>query len=288
MKPHYYLLAGIALLFSSCSLFSSDDDSEPVLISGCTDPNSFNYNGDADSSDGSCLSMIGCVGYSGGMNNSGTIGSTLQDPNWDQKMIEEIAIQRNFFNGIPASVYILYEPSPEYKNAYASPNGQILFGYHMFYYTVATYGELPVAGILAHEWGHRTQFSFGWPYQRSSIMELEADAFSGYYMALAKQYAWNNIQSYYANVYATGDYNYHHPSHHGTPNQRLAAAYFGVQTAIQALKNGVPYSYEELHQLFLNEIENVIVAGRASYNFKEVVYPKDLTQDYIQSLFPGR
>ncbi len=280
----------IALFLFSCNLFGDDDSETPLDVAeGCTDPQSFNYDSGAEVDNGSCLQMFGCVGYAGGYSNSGSIGTTLGDPYWDQKMNEEVFIQRNFFDGITASVFILNEGSPANKNAYANTNGQILFGYHMFYYTIQTYGELPVAGVLAHEWGHRTQFSFPWGYSENSHKELEADAFSGYYMALAKQYAWGQIESYYANVYASGDYNFNHPSHHGTPNQRVAAAYFGVQTAIEALNNGIPFSYAELHTRFLTEIEQVITAGGFEpIEYVEVTYPEGLTKEYVEGLFPTR
>jgi len=284
IKPLYLFLSILAFSVSfSCG---EDEGTDEELIQGCLDSSSFNYNPNADTEDGSCLEMFGCLGFSGGYSNSGSIGTTLNDAFWDQKMTEEVIIQRNFFSGISANVFILYEPDPTYKNAYANTNGQILFGYHMFYYTIQTYGELPIAGILAHEWGHRTQFSLPWSYRENSHKELEADAFSGYYMALAKQYAWGQIQSYYDNVYATGDYNYNSPTHHGTPDQRLAAAYFGVQTAIEAMNNGQYFSYDELHNRFITEIEQVITAGRSSNEFKEVTYPKNLTEEYIESLFP--
>lgn len=288
MRIFFRLLLCLPLItFLSCDLFGGDDDpTGEEIAEGCTNPQSFNYDPTAEIDNGSCLQMVGCLGYAGGYNNSGTIGTTLGDPFWDQKMTEEVIIQRNFFNGISANVFILNEGSPARKNAYASPNGQILFGYHMFYYTIQTYGELPVAGILAHEWGHRTQFSFGWNYAETYIQELEADAFSGYYMALVKQYAWGQIQTYYQSVYATGDYNYHSPFHHGTPDQRLAAAYFGVQTAIEALNNGEPYSYVELHNLFMQHIEQKIVSGYAPENYEEVTYPEGLTKDYIEQLYP--
>lgn len=270
----------LTCLFGSCELFEEAQK-------GCTDPYSFNYDPNAEESDGSCREMYGCLGYAGNMSNSGSLGVTLNDPYYDQKMNEEVYIQRNFFGGIPANVFILYEPGPEYKNAYASPDGQILFGYYMFYYTVANYGELPVAGILAHEWGHRAQFTIGWnDYHQNAHRELEADAFSGFYMALAKQWAWSQIEGYYANVYATGDYNFNHPSHHGTPDQRLQAAYFGVQVAVYALQNNIQYSYNDLHNIFNTEIQNNIDPRTTAPEFAEVQYPEGLTQEYIRSLFP--
>lgn len=284
IKILLYFFCFVALV--SCDLFKGSDDEDPTLIEGCTNLNSFNYSSEADTDDGSCIEMYGCLGYFGGYSNSGSLGVTLNDPYWDQKMNEEVIIQRNFFNGIPANVYVLYEPSVNHKNAYASPQGQIMFGYHMFYYTISVYGELPVAGILAHEWGHRTQFYHNWGYDEKHYQELEADAFSGFYMALAKQYAWANIESYFANVYANGDYNFNHPTHHGTPEQRLASAYLGVNTAIEILNSGKPLSYQELHSLFINEIETYINNEPQSNRFIEVKYPENLTNAYIESLFP--
>jgi hypothetical protein len=253
---------------------------------GCMNPYSFNYNPDAERDDGSCKDMAGCLGYTTGFTNSGTIGNSLGDPFWDNKMSQEVYIQRNCFNGIPANVYILYEPSAQMKNAYATPDGNILFGYFMHYYTIQAYGELPVAGILAHEWGQRTQFTAGWQdYNKVSYKELEADAFSGFYMALAKQFAWSQIQSYYANVYASGDYNFNSPQHHGTPNQRLQAAYLGVQTAVSAMQTNTRYSYNQLHGIFINQISTKIAPRLMTNKFEEVQYPK-LSKDQIEKLYP--
>ena len=280
-----FFLLFLIILFYSCD--KTTDLTSNASVKGCRQPNSFNYNPAATEDDGSCKEMEGCLGYSSGLTNSGSLGNTLNSAYYDQKMSEEIYLQSIFFNGIPATVYILYEPSIEMKNAYASPEGNILFGYYMFYYTIQSYGELPVSGILAHEWGHRTQFTVGWQdYYKPSHKELEADAFSGFYMALAKQYAWDQIESYYANVYATGDYYYNSPTHHGTPDQRLNAAYLGVNTAIYALQSGKQYTYSELHEIFFGTIRTQIDGKSQGHGFKDVVYPKNLNKDYIKSLFP--
>ena len=192
-------------------------------------------------------------------------------------MNEEVTIQRQFFSGIPATVWILNEGNPNYKNAYASPDGNILFGYHMFWYIVNSYNELAIAGVLAHEWGHRTQYVHSWSTQNPA-MELEADAFSGYYMGLAKQWAWDQIQGYYQNTYATGDYNFHSSDHHGTPNQRLAAAYMGVNTALLAIQNNKPYSYQELHQIFSQQINAKVFLSTKGSEFEK----EDIIPDYLQ------
>ncbi len=281
-------LIPLFFLFYDCKKNGTD----AAKVQGCTNRQSFNYNPKAEVDDGSCKEMAGCLGYSNGYSNSGSIGVTLNDPYWDQKMNQEVIIQRSFYNGIPANVYILYEPSVDLKNAYATPDGNILFGYYMHYYTIQTYGELPVAGILAHEWGHRVQFTLNWnDYYKPEHRELEADAFSGFYMALAKQYAWSQIQSYYANVYSNGDYLFSNPGHHGTPDQRLQAAYLGVTTAIYALQNNIRYTYVQLHEIFFGKIKTVIAPRMAIYegnNFQEVVYPQHLNKEEIKNLYPQK
>lgn len=289
MKTELYAAFLAFLLLFGCQKNKTDD---VAPTKGCRNSKSFNYNPSAEVDDGTCKEMAGCLGYASGFSNSGSLGVTLNNPYWDQKMSGEIAIQRNFYNGIPATVYILYEPSVDYKNAYATPEGNILFGFYMFYYTVQVYGELPVAGILAHEWGHRVQFTYNWnEYYKPEHRELEADAFSGYYMALAKQYAWSQIQSYYANVYSTGDYFFSDPSHHGTPDQRLQAAYLGVTTAINAMRNNTQYSYLQLHQIFFGTIKTTIAQGISApkrISFPDVIYPKNLNKTGIRRLYPGK
>ena len=252
---------------------------------GCQDPTSFNYNPQATHSDESCVEMFGCLAFTSGMTNSGTIGQTFNDPYIDQKMHEEVTLQRNFFNGNPANVYVLYEPDYSMRNAYANTNFQILFGYHMMYYTIQQYGELAVSGVLAHEWAHIVQYHHGW-FDETPTMELEADTWSGFYMAMAKQWAWSQIEGYYQNVYAIGDYNFNHPSHHGTPDQRLHMARKGVDIAIQIMNSGQAKTYEELHALFIGEIQQLRnPVGRLTANFGEVDYPK-LTTGEIERLYP--
>jgi hypothetical protein len=242
------------MLLLSCSVF----------LAGCCEVLGAECEEDrhSEKASGTVLGKVGCyaASYSTATGYGTRVGTSLGNPHHDQKMGEEVAIQRTFFNGVPANVWILYESSPQQKNAYATPDGHILFGYHMFSYLTQSYNELAVAGVLAHEWGHRTQFVLGWSTGNPG-MELEADAFSGYYMALAKQWAWSQIQGYFANTYTSGDYNFNHPQHHGTPQQRLAAAYLGVNTAIQAMQRGRPFSYQELHTIFSQQIGSRVIAA---------------------------
>jgi len=243
--------------------------------------------------------MAGCLGYASGYANSGVIGAAntydFKVAQNNQFFTEEVNIQKGFWNSIPAEVHVLYESSADYRNAYASPDGKILFGYEMFYYLVRSFSKiegsdnlspLPVDGVLAHEWGHRVQFTVGWTdYAKASYRELEADFFSGYYMGLAKQWLWAQIQTYYNAIYASGDYYYNSPSHHGTPQQRLNAAYAGLTVAVYELNNNVHYTYNQLHSIFNQKVHSEIGA-RKSNVFPEVEYPKDLTKEKIQRLYP--
>jgi hypothetical protein len=186
--------------------------------------------------------------------------TTLGDPVYDRKMREEVANQRQFFQGVKAEVVILDEKHMELRNAYASSGGTIYFGKKMFFYTVNNYNELAVAGILAHEWSHRVQYTYKWDKElENPALELEADAMSGYYMALEKGFAWNQIDAYFRSTESTGDFAITSKQHHGTPNQRVAAAYLGVQLANETVKNGEAFSYEDLHKRIIDSLYTNVI-----------------------------
>lgn len=183
--------------------------------------------------------------------------ASMGNPAADQAMNVEVNLQRAFWSGIPVNVvYALNDCGPQSRNALADPSSRnIYFGVNLFSVLVQQHGNvLPVSGVLAHEWGHQVQFLHGWQTNPVKRMELEADAFSGYFMALAKGWAWSYMQSYFQAVFDTGDYNFNEPGHHGTPNERYAAARLGFDTAVQASQFGRPLSYIELHQIFTSSI----------------------------------
>jgi hypothetical protein len=182
-----------------------------------------------------------------------SMGSVLAD----QAMNVEVNLQRSFWGGIPVNVvYALNDCGPEYRNALADPSTRnIYFGVNLFNVLVQQHGNvLPVSGVLAHEWGHQVQFSFGWQTNPVRAMELEADAFSGYFMAIAKGWAWGYMYSYFQAVFDTGDYNFNDPGHHGTPNERYAAARLGFDTAVQAISMSRGLTYFDLHSIFRSSI----------------------------------
>jgi hypothetical protein len=205
--------------------------------------------------------VVGC--YAPGMSASSQdqcgIVSTFGDPTVDQTFSQEITIQSSFWNNIPAS------PLPwndcKAPNAESLPGGNILFGVNFFQLLITQNNgdSLPIAGVLAHEWAHQIQFDNGWMVQTEPTVrstELEADAFSGFYMALAKGWAWAYINDYFTTLASIGDYDFTNPSHHGTPQERVAAANLGFTTGLNAMQTAQPLSYAQLHQIFSSSIQS--------------------------------
>lgn len=180
------------------------------------------------------------------------------DPTFDRQFSEEVSIQTQFW-GLPAQVYIFDECAGS-KNALSHPDRYILFGIRLTVDTIIQTGSsLPIAGILAHEWAHQAQFAHNWINPTASTArntELEADAFAGYYMGLAKNWAGAELESFFQILFSLGDYDFNNPNHHGTPNERRSAGALGMLVAYEVLKQGQLLSYDELHYIFVNQLYN--------------------------------
>ncbi|MFL6388896.1 MAG: hypothetical protein ACJ71U_15545 [Terriglobales bacterium] len=227
-------ITSLTFLLAGCTGLGTDNSSQPPklhsnLFAGCFAP-------------GATTGTTGC-----GLLNS------FGDPNADAAFGSEVNFQETFWQGLPTNVHVWNDC--QNPNAVSLPSHDILYGIRLFQMLATSFpgNGLPIAGVLAHEWGHQAQFAFGWmqntePTARPT--ELEADALSGYYMALAKSFAWPLISDYFAAVANMGDFNFNDPSHHGTPLERLAAARLGFDTGIRVLQTQVPLSYPQLHQIF--------------------------------------
>ncbi len=282
-KLSFFFLVFLSIFFTACS-----DD---AIQCGCTDENSLNYDSLATTDDGTCISMVGCTGYSPEINRYGQVIHSFENAVYDQKFAEEVSLQREFFEGVPADIMLINEAGN--MNAFASPDGYILFGYKVFWGLLQQFGELPIAGVLAHEWGHRTQFTFNWGgYYQPAHKELEADAFAGFYMFLAKRWAWSKVDSYYAAVSYFGDTNFNSPAHHGTSQERLAAARLGVEWAAYAVNNNYQFSYAELHNGFMEQITSVIKPRSNSNDepvkYGEIEFPENVSKERAKALFPRK
>lgn len=127
----------------------------------------------------------------------------------------------------------------------------------------ATLGFSDVApqAIFAHEFAHQIQYEneyFGdlgqvTAPEKTRYTELMADAMAAYYLTHARGGAMNQkrVEQFLEVFYQIGDCGFTSSGHHGTPNQRLAAAQFGFRLADEAQKQGHILTSEEFHTLFL-------------------------------------
>lgn len=103
-------------------------------------------------------------------------------------------------------------------------------------------GKVAPQAVLAHEYGHQVQFGNGLDYSTLTTaeltrrVELQADAFSGYYLAHAKGANLNRreIRQFGQMSYNIGDCGFESAGHHGTPNQRLHSSEWGADLATDA------------------------------------------------------
>ncbi len=240
--------------------------------------------------------FAGCYAPGATVGNSGCgLASTLGDPNSDAAFQAEVGNQSYFWTDIPANVH--YWNDCQSPNSVSLPTGDIMYGVNLFQELVVAYGgdAGPISGVLAHEWAHQIQFDNGWFSSNeptAAPTELEADAFSGFYMALGPDgFPWTSVDNYFSALASLGDYNFTDPSHHGTPQQRLAAGQLGFQTAVNAYENGEQLSYSDLHQIFSSAIGGFdarrIVANKGS-SPTAVRFLKQLDQAQIFAILDGR
>ena len=149
-------------------------------------------------------------------------------------------------------------------NAYATDQtlvrgtwGTVCFGQTLFKNLMDHYGDLGLAvmAVAAHEFGHIAQFRSGIDKQllrnqhTVKRVELHADFLSGYFLGVRKrQQPSISVWAAGHTLYQIGDYEFHDPSHHGTPDQRVAAAETGFKLGhdesagfAQAFSKGVEY-----------------------------------------------
>ena len=153
-------------------------------------------------------------------------------------------------------------------NAYATDRtqvrgtwGTVFFGQTLFKDLMGRYQDqgLAVMAVAAHEFGHIAQFRSGVDRQllRNQFtvkrVELHADFLSGYFLGVRKRQR-PSISVWAAGhtLYRIGDYEFHNPKHHGTPDERVAAAETGFKLGYderaefgQAFSRGVEHILTE-------------------------------------------
>jgi hypothetical protein len=122
------------------------------------------------------------------------------------------------------------------------------------------FGDVAPQAILAHEYGHQVQFNKGYHLanpgsaaEATRFTELNADAMSAYFLTHKRGAALNQkrVEQFLQVFYDIGDCAFSDPGHHGTPNQRMAAAEFGFQLAHDAQKQGHILTPDEFQAAFV-------------------------------------
>jgi hypothetical protein len=159
----------------------------------------------------------------------------------DALMPIEIAILNSAFFVSPDFAFFDDSSGP---NAFAtpanivasSPHGSVIFGVNLLQSELGkVWWGAAIAGIAAHEWAHISQFHSGvsgatWK------KELHADHMAGWYLG-AKQLAGTHvvISGLGESVFSKGDFAFNHPSHHGTPAQRVNAMMSGYSHGLSGM-----------------------------------------------------
>jgi hypothetical protein len=129
-------------------------------------------------------------------------------------------------------------------------------------------GDVAPQGIFAHEFAHHIQYENEYfddldhlsAPEQTRYTELMADAMAAYYLTHARGAALNQkrVVQFLEVFYQIGDCAFADPGHHGTPNQRMAAAEFGFQVAADFQKQGHILTAEEFYQLFVAAYPSLI------------------------------
>jgi hypothetical protein len=132
--------------------------------------------------------------------------------------------------------------------------------------------DVVVAGLLSHEWGHQVQFQnskkwYGFSANERPITaastrqsELEADFFSAYFLTHKRggTYNWKKVAEFNELFYNMGDCDYTSAGHHGTPQQRLAAAKLGYTIANDTKPKGHILTPDRLHTIFNQRLPSLL------------------------------
>lgn len=188
---------------------------------------------------------------------STTTGDRLLDRSLGRALVRLSAL----FSERPGFGFVDDSDAP---NAYATDQtlvngtwGTVCFGQTLFKDLLDRYDDqgFAVMAVAAHEFGHIAQFRSGIDKQllrnQSTVkrVELHADFLSGYFLGVRKRQR-PSISVWEAGhlLYQIGDYEFHNPSHHGTPDQRVASAETGFRLGhdeggefAQAFSRGVEY-----------------------------------------------
>ncbi len=138
-------------------------------------------------------------------------------------------------------------------------------------YGALGFGDVAPQAIFAHEFAHHIQFendyftkdayaTTGDQPERTRYTELMADAMSAYFLTHKRGAAMNRkrVEQFLTVFYQIGDCAFTNDGHHGTPNQRMAAAQFGFDLAAAAQQQGFILTSEQVHTEFVKAYPTLI------------------------------
>jgi len=137
-------------------------------------------------------------------------------------------------------------------------------------YAALGFGDVAPQGVYMHEFAHHIQYENGYfedeyattgsAAEQTRYTELMADAMSAYFLTHKRGLALNEkrVAQFLEVFYQIGDCGFTSSGHHGTPNQRMAAAQFGFDLAKEALKQGQILTSEQVYQRFLAAYPSII------------------------------
>lgn len=178
----------------------------------------------------------------------------------DRAFFNEVQTQESWWSNIaPASVGLYRECSS--GNALSYDTGEILFGTGLYHKLISRFGPTAVEVVLAHEWGHQVQYAlrFDVPAVPSRTIELEADAFAGFYVGWIRDPGQQMLATILDTVHSIGDEEYTNPYHHGTPVERKYMALWGYAQAKSAIQTGITPTWQGLHDAAKRELSTMAV-----------------------------
>lgn len=161
---------------------------------------------------------------------------------YDVEFFKEVALQKRFWNGIPAAVYVFNDGST--PNALSFPSRNILYGSSFFGDIILNQyrddnHQIPMSMVLSHEWGHQLEFLTGQE-QRNPDLELEADALAGFYLHYQKNLSLRETSNALGFTGTLGDPPTAPHGVHGSSAQRKAAFTVGVAYVNAINAGGIP------------------------------------------------
>jgi hypothetical protein len=180
---------------------------------------------------GGCLYAAG--GGVGGMAPINSTGNQMLD---NATSIEVSQLKQSF--GV--NPFVSFGDDSSSPNMSASPNitnpycqdGTVLIGVSMVLNQLNQNRQTFVPIVVAHEFAHIVEFKYGYR-GRTKHMELVADYIAGMYFAHRNaHFGYTDFNQVFSGIFSIGDYYFDNPNHHGTPQERVGAAYAGYQLAL--------------------------------------------------------